>query len=605
MIKKLNIAVASGKGGTGKTLVSTNLAYIFESMKEKTTYLDCDVEAPDGHLFLKPEIYGDEEILVSTPAEVDEKCTLCGRCEEVCRSNAVIKMGEKILFFPELCNSCGACSLVCPTGAIVEKKRSVGKLKWGKSSQINCRWGLINTGEGAITVRVINKVKSVPREGVTLLDSPPGAACPTAEAIKDADITLLVTDPTPFGMHDFKLTVDLCSLMGIKPLVIANRLYPGAKELEEYCSKHNLKIIGRIPDEREIARIYSEGKLIASETEKYNKLFTDIAQNIIEEAPKVVRQMPQSFSVQELKGEKEKPVSHAVHSAPSARQILVISGKGGTGKTSIAAAFSFYSRGEAAIADCDVDAADLHFILKPDIKDSGYFIGGEKMEIETGKCTGCGRCEEICKFDAVSHESDGKYKINELACEGCGACLEVCPFQAISSKEVRSGIWFNSSTRFGPMAHAKLSPAGENSGKLVTLIKKKAGELAADDNALRIIYDGSPGIGCPVIASLTGVDYVLIVTEPTVAGIHDLERVLDLVKHFKLKAGVVVNKSDLNPTQISGIFKLTEKYGQDILGEIPYDRNITEAQIEGLTLPEYAPKSPAAKKMAELWDKIK
>ncbi|MDO9513693.1 MAG: 4Fe-4S binding protein [Elusimicrobiota bacterium] len=453
-------------------------------------------------------------------------------------------------------------------------------------------------------MRVIKKVKGNPEEGINIFDSPPGTACPAVETIKDADVTILVTDPTPFGMYDFKLAVDMCALLGVTPLVIANRLYPGATEPEEYCLKNNLKIIGRIQDEKEIAVRYSKGKLIAAGSEKYNNIFKEIAQNILDEAPKIVRNPPRSFKAPELKNEKKGLLPDSVNSSCSPRQIVVISGKGGTGKTSIAAALSFYSRGEAAIADCDVDAADMHLILKPDIQESGHFIGGEKMEINTDRCIACGRCEDVCKFDAVSHKTESEYKIDELACEGCGACVEVCPVDAIRSKEVISGSWFVSATRFGPMAHAKLSPAGENSGKLVTFIKKKALSLAEQVNAGRIISDGSPGIGCPVIASLTGVDYVLIVTEPTVSGIHDLERVLDLVKHFSLKAGVVVNKSDLNPQQTSGIFKLTEKYGQDILGEIPYDSNITEAQIKGLALPEYAPDSQAAKKISELWRKI-
>ena len=221
------------------------------------------------------------------------------------------------------------------------------------------------------------------------------------------------------------------------------------------------------------------------------------------------------------------------------KEIVVISGKGGTGKTSIVASFAALAN-NAVLADCDVDAADLHLVLEPDVKETHDFSGGKLASVITEKCTGCGRCEEVCNFDAAVFNGppndmvEKTYTIDSIACDGCSVCAHYCPVDAIEFKDAINGQWFISNTRFGPMVHARLGIAQENSGKLVSLIRKQSKQIAAEQNRDLIIVDGSPGIGCPVIASITGADLVLVVTEPSISGQHDLDRVIELTEHFKI-----------------------------------------------------------------------
>ena len=238
--------------------------------------------------------------------------------------------------------------------------------------------------------------------------------------------------------------------------------------------------------------------------------------------------------------------------ASNVKEIVVISGKGGTGKTSITAAFAALAE-NAVLADCDVDAADLHLILQPQVGQTHDFSGGKQAQVRAEACIGCRRCVEVCRFGAVKVSDIGNniatrtYAVDPVACEGCGVCVHFCPVKAIDFKEAINGQWFVSETRFGPMVHAKLGIAEENSGKLVTLLRKEARRIAEENGRTLVIVDGSPGIGCPVIASISGADRVLVVTEPTLSGQHDLERVIDLAEHFGIPALVCINKWDINP----------------------------------------------------------
>jgi len=286
------------------------------------------------------------------------------------------------------------------------------------------------------------------------------------------------------------------------------------------------------------------------------------------------------------------------------KQLVIISGKGGTGKTSITAAFAALAK-KHVMADCDVDAADLHLILEPRIKDSGTFIGGKQAEIKAEDCTGCGICHRLCKFEAIipPDKPKEKYAVDPLGCEGCGVCVWFCPEDAIDFNETVNGEWFISDTRFAPMAHARLGIAEENSGKLVSLVREKARDVAEEQNADLIIIDGPPGTGCPVIASITGSDYVLTVTEPTTSGIHDLKRVIELTEHFKIPAAVIINKHDINPDISRKIEALAESRDIHVIGKIPYDESITGAQIQGKSVIETGP-SPAADEIIKIWQKI-
>jgi MinD superfamily P-loop ATPase len=274
------------------------------------------------------------------------------------------------------------------------------------------------------------------------------------------------------------------------------------------------------------------------------------------------------------------------------KELVVISGKGGTGKTSIVASFAALAK-DAVFADCDVDAADLYLVLEPKVKQTSDFSGGKRATIVTEKCVGCGKCRDLCRFDAIRFDGQANgvvektFTVDPVSCEGCKVCVEFCPVDAIEFNDSINGQWFISDTRFGTMVHAKLGIAEENSGKLVTLIRKEAKRIATEEKKSLIIVDGSPGIGCPVIASITGADLVLIVTEPTLSGKHDLERVADLAAGFKIPTLVVINKFDLNTNMAEQIEN--DAHGKDIkvVGKIRYDEAFTKAQILKSTVLEY------------------
>ncbi len=266
-------------------------------------------------------------------------------------------------------------------------------------------------------------------------------------------------------------------------------------------------------------------------------------------------------------------------------ELVVISGKGGTGKTSIVASFAALA-GNSVLADCDVDAADLHLVLEPEILERHDFSGGKRAKIIPEKCTGCEKCFHICRFDAVYPDKQ-QFKVDPVGCEGCGVCEWFCPEDAIEFSPALNGEWFVSKTRYGSMVHAKLGVAEENSGKLVSAVREKSRELAKEQGLDLVLIDGSPGIGCPVIASLTGATMTLIVSEPTLSGMHDLMRVAQLVKHFKIPGAVCVNKWDLNPQITAQIEKLADDIGFVRAGKIRYDRAVTEAQIRKLAVVEH------------------
>ncbi len=279
------------------------------------------------------------------------------------------------------------------------------------------------------------------------------------------------------------------------------------------------------------------------------------------------------------------------------KELVIISGKGGTGKTSVTAAFAALA-GRAVLADCDVDAADLHLLLQPHIRQRETFQAGHVAIIRPADCTGCGACQAHCRFDAVRPDPDitGRrvFQVDPLACEGCGVCMTMCPVKAIDFPERLSGEWYVSDTRYGPMVHARLNPGSENSGKLVARVREEARRLAHDQALDLVLIDGPPGIGCPVIAALTGASLVLVVTEPTRSGEHDLARVLDLTRHFKISAMVCVNKWDINPDQAAEIERRAVQAGASIAGRIRYDRGVTAAQLAGKSFVELDPAGAAA-----------
>lgn len=290
------------------------------------------------------------------------------------------------------------------------------------------------------------------------------------------------------------------------------------------------------------------------------------------------------------------------------KEFVIISGKGGTGKTSLVASFAALAE-KAVLADCDVDAADLHLVLEPTIRRRGKFSGGSRARIMPGHCTACGKCEELCRFDAIYFDGPGNgkvdrtFRVDPIACEGCGVCAYFCAEDAIEFGPVVNGEWFVSDTRCGPMVHARLGVAEENSGKLVSLVRTEAREIAEQRGLDFVLIDGAPGIGCAVIASIAGSDFALVVTEPTLSGMHDLGRVADLTRHFGIPAGVCVNKWDLNEQIASAIEADAAGRGLKTLGRVRYDRAVTEAQVRGTSTVEYAADG-AAEDMRRLWDAV-
>lgn len=281
------------------------------------------------------------------------------------------------------------------------------------------------------------------------------------------------------------------------------------------------------------------------------------------------------------------------------KELIIISGKGGTGKTSLMAAFAYLAENKV-LCDADVDAADLHLVTAPDILEKHDFQGGNTAIINKDKCTECGLCIDLCKWGAISET----FEVNSIECEGCGVCVYFCPEKAIDFPLNTCGEWYISDTRFGPLVHARLGIAEENSGRLVSLVRNEAKKLAEEKGLDLILTDGPPGIGCPVIASIGGADAVLVVTEPSVSGKHDMQRVVQLANHFKVPAFLCVNKFDLNKDITDEIEKFAKEKGLTCLGYIPFDQIFTKAMVQGQTIFEYDSNSSSAQAIRKLWGSL-
>lgn len=274
-----------------------------------------------------------------------------------------------------------------------------------------------------------------------------------------------------------------------------------------------------------------------------------------------------------------------------------MSGKGGTGKTTVTASFAVLA-GNSVIVDCDVDAANLHLLLHPEVKTRQEFYT-KKAEIDKEECIECGRCEEECRFGAISD-----FKVDPIHCEGCGVCNLICPVDAVRLSERVSGYAYISETRFGSMCHARLLPGESNSGKLVALVRENARKVAEAKKLSLILIDGAPGIGCPVIASVTGIDLGVLVTEPTMSGLHDMERAMGLLDHFRVPALVCINKYDLNVEKAEEIEEFCEGRGVEVVARIPFDRVVTDAMVQGKTIVEYSVDRPVSREMKRMWERV-
>lgn len=284
------------------------------------------------------------------------------------------------------------------------------------------------------------------------------------------------------------------------------------------------------------------------------------------------------------------------------QELVVISGKGGTGKTSLTASFALLAD-RPVVADGDVDAADLHLVLAPRNLETHDFRAGREAIIRAQECSRCGLCQAHCRFDAVRSVDGSAYAVDPAACEGCGVCVHLCPAGAIDFPERSRGVWMIAETRVGPMVHARLAVAAESSGKLVATVRREARRVAEESGRSLILVDGPPGLGCPVIAAVTGATLVLAVAEPTVSGEHDLERILALARHFRLPAAVCVNKWDLNPGMAGRIEAMARREGARPVGRIGYDQAVTRAQLEGKAVVELG--GSAAEDVRRVWRELK
>lgn len=603
----MKIAITSGKGGVGKTFVATCLATVIAENRD-VIYIDCDVEAPNAHLFLKPEsVHSAEQTLPCIEGIDRKKCTYCGLCAKVCYFNAIVVGKNNAMAFPELCRWCGACEIVCPQDALIVGKRSIGTVYRGQVGKIDLNWATLQAGAGGMTVRLIEQIKQNSSDQMTILDSPPGTSCAVVHTIQDADVVVLVADPTRFGQHDLKLSVHLCRSMNIEPLVLINRSGIGdLQQLYQWCSKENLPILAEIPDDRTIAGLYSKGSLPIVQLDYLRQLFINSARKLIA-IPNRKKQAAQATHHRSnnepvfLNSDNSITITNTESNAANPIEITVLSGKGGTGKTSLAACFTQLEK--TVVADCDVDAADMHLLLEPQILESETYIGGRVMSIDSRQCSVCEKCIDVCQWNAIS-KNNGIISIDENKCEGCGACQLVCLTKAIKTNPTRDGKWYWSSTRHGNMSHATLEPGKENSGKLVTLVRKNAsGKMNGTNNV--VVLDGSPGTGCPVIASVGGTKAAVIVTEPTVSGLHDLKRIVELTEHFKVPAGIIINKADINPEVTEQIKEFAQNRNTAILGQLPYDTAFIQAQQEGQTILEYQPECEISQSIITIWNQIK
>lgn len=285
------------------------------------------------------------------------------------------------------------------------------------------------------------------------------------------------------------------------------------------------------------------------------------------------------------------------------KEITIISGKGGTGKTSLVGSLALFAENKILV-DCDVDAADLHLILQGKKVTGCDFIGGKIAEIAPDECFSCNLCFDYCRFDAIVDRGfDQPCSIDKYKCEGCGVCTRFCPEDAISMIDIKSGEWYISETKYGRLVHARLGIAQANSGKLVSLLRGTARVLAEEKHNEYIIVDGSPGIGCPVISSITGSDFVLMVTEPSLSAVHDMRRLHELIGHFDIPCGICINKYDINPEIATVIEALAGKFGIPIMARIPYDPRVTKAQIEGIPYAEYVQEKDS-EQFRKLWIEI-
>ncbi len=573
----MKIVVASGKGGTGKTTVSLGLSSVLaDRLHYKTQLIDADVEAPNDHLYFSlPAAAERFPVKVSRPIWQETLCQHCGQCVANCQFNAIAKLKKQVMIFDELCHSCNACIELCPHRAFISKPVEIGTIhSWTLSDHLKLAQGELNVGE-SLAPKIIRTLKErFQAAEVTIIDASPGTTCPVVEAMRDADYCILVTEPTPYGLHDLQLTVELTRQLEIPTAVVINRSYGNDQLIENWLKQVDLPILLKIAFSREYAAASAQGTILAKKFSELAEGFVSLFENL----PLQARIAKQYIAPQSSQFFPIDSIISAESNERSPHQLVVISGKGGTGKTTLSTALS-YLLPSLSLADADVDAANFNLVgISQQIK-RDEFIGGKKYRINQEQCTQCGLCVDRCAYRAIN--SSQSVLIDSSRCEGCGLCAKLCPTHAIEDYPAITGEHMISRTERGFLSHAKLAVGEENSGKLVKKVREVALELAQVDLSSTVLIDGPPGTGCPVISSISGVNRALIVTEPSLSGLHDMQRAINLCRHFSIKYWVVINKADLSPELTASIISQVEQNGGEVMAQIPFDPSVYVALMEG------------------------
>jgi MinD superfamily P-loop ATPase len=491
-----------------------------------------------------------------------------------------------VLVFNELCHSCGACLAACPEGALAWGSHTLGKIRSGVYrigvADRPFTDGELATGQVRASAVIAQVKASAGNAPHAVLDCPPGCSCAVAEAVRGADLCLLVTEPTPFGLSDLEKALGLIRHLRIPHAVILNRSDLAGTDVRGFCRERRIPIVLEIGYDSDLARACAEGRLVFTESSRYQEAFGRLAEEIRNGMLDLARPEPSTDAPVLFAREAEPAAERPGDEAPL--QVAIVSGKGGTGKTSLAASLAVLAT-DQAVADCDVDAANLHLLLKPCDESRVPFSGSHLAIVDAERCRGCGVCENECRFDAITLAPQAT--MDPLRCEGCGLCALVCPLAGTEEMPLQivprlSGYAYGGRTAHGPMGRGELLAGGEASGKLVTLVRQLTEGQAAEVGARQILIDASPGTGCPVNASLTGCDLAIAVTEPSRSALHDLERVLDLAQWFRVPACVVINKADVCPAMADAIRSACGARGVEVLGEVPFDRRVPEQLAQGV-----------------------
>ncbi|MDD5699081.1 MAG: 4Fe-4S binding protein [Victivallaceae bacterium] len=583
----MNIVIASGKGGTGKTTVAVSLARIWANDPESVVHLaDCDVEAPNARLFLNAGRAASRPVRLPKPVIDAAECTACGKCAAACNYNALTVIAGRVLCFPELCHSCEVCSYVCPVQAVTYTPVEIGKIhRVEKGLPFTLSWGELAVGQ-VQAPDIIRELRSgLDPAAVNILDAAPGCGCAVRETFAAADAVVLVTEPTPFGLNDLRLAAELSLQLRLPTGIVINRSEGRDEIIEDFARDRGIPLLGKIPFERKYAESYSAGAILAVQYPEIAAFMRDLKKKI----RILVSTVPSGgTAVFESCRETAPELFSALPPPPDLIQTVVISGKGGTGKTTLSAALAALRPG-STFFDADVDASNLPILLHGTRIASRKFTAGLKAFISSDRCTGCGECVAACRFKAIRQREDGGCEAVAGSCEGCGLCRLVCPADAVEMRPADTGYLHWSESEYGQLAHAFLNIGEENSGKLVTAVRNCAAALAGVGTGRHILGDGAPGAGCPVIAALTGCQLAIAVTEPTVSGIHDLKRVIKLAAHFGIATSVIINKADINPQQTEAVRELCRTEQISVLGEVPFDEAVGQALQEGKHLLEVPP----------------